>query len=320
MRGSKQQSIMLISIITPVYNEAENISHFHKNVTNVAKESKYKFEVIYVDDGSEDASVAKVEALKSNGVTTRLIELSRNFGKEVATTAGIEAAKGDAVIILDSDLQHPIDLIPEFIKKWEEGYEVVIGVRKRHAHEGAIKKYGSKFFYKIMNRISETKIVPHSTDFRLLDRVVVDAFSNFTERQRITRGLIDWLGFKRGFVYFKAGKRLYGKPSYNASKLMKLALNGITSHSLFPLRLAGYIGVAFTVFFGMGGLFAYLEMYVFEDALNLNISITAMLALLMMFSIGIILTCLGLIALYIANIHGEVINRPLYVIRKDKEL
>ncbi|HSH55624.1 MAG TPA: glycosyltransferase family 2 protein [Candidatus Limnocylindrales bacterium] len=310
----------LISVVTPVYNETKNIPIFFKQLNEIADSLEHKLELIFVDDGSSDDSVAIIEGLKPKKVVVRLIELSRNFGKEVATTAGIEAAKGDAVIIIDSDLQHPIECIPEFIAKWKEGYEVVIGVRATHEHYNALKKYGSKTFYKIMNRISETKIVPHSTDYRLIDRKVVEAFKGFTERQRLTRGLIDWLGFKRGYVYFKTGKRIHGKPSYSTHKLIKLALNSFTAHSLFPLRLAGYIGLAFILIFGVLGLFTYIEVFLMGDPMGLNISGTALLAMLLLFAIGIVLCSLGLIALYIANIHGEVINRPLYVVRTHKEL
>lgn len=310
----------LISIVTPVFNEAENIPLFYKAVCKVAKKSAYKYEVIFVDDGSTDRSVEIVESLIKKECSIRIVELSRNFGKEIATTAGIETAKGDAVIILDSDLQHPIDVIPDFIAEWERGTEVVIGVRTTHAHYNKIKKLGSELYYKLMNVVSDTKIIPHSTDFRLLDRKVVDAFSTFTERQRITRGLIDWLGFKRGYVYFEANEREHGQPSYTLMKLTKLAVNSFTSHSLFPLRFAGYLGAAFMFIFGVLGVLVYIEMYILHDPMGLAISGSAMLAIVLLFAVGIVLFCLGLIALYIANIHGEVINRPLYVVRKNKDI
>ncbi len=310
----------LISVVTPVYNESKNIPIFFKQLNDIADSLEHKLEVIFVDDGSRDDSVAVIEQLKHGKMTVRLIELSRNFGKEIATTAGIEAAKGDAVVIIDSDLQHPISCMPEFVTKWKEGCEVVIGVRATHEHDNALKKYGSKMFYKIMNRISETKIVPHSTDYRLIDRKVVEAFKNFTERQRLTRGLIDWLGFRRGYVHFKTGKRIHGKPSYSTSKLIKLALNSFTAHSLFPLRLAGYIGLVLVLVFGALGLFTYIEVFLLRDPMGLGITGTALLAMLLLFAIGIVLCSLGLIALYIANIHGEVINRPLYVVRDQKKI
>ncbi len=315
----------VISVVTPVYNEAENVLLFFHELAKMARTVSYRFELIFVDDGSSDNSVAVIESLadevKDNkNIGIQLIQLSRNFGKEIATTAGIEASRGDAVIILDADLQHPIDTIPTFIEEWEKGYEVVIGVRNTDGHGNPIKKLGSEVFYKIMNRISETKIVPHSTDFRLLDRKVVVAFRKFTERQRITRGLIDWLGFKRGYVRFETRERAHGQPSYSTKKLVKLALNSVTTHSLFPLRLAGYVGTIFMVFFGLAGLFTYIEVYLMADPWGLKITGTALLGMLVLFAIGIVLSSLGLIALYIANIHGEVANRPLYVVSKDEEI
>jgi len=311
--------------VTPVYNEAENVLLFFHELAKMARTVAYRFELIFVDDGSSDNSVAVIESLadevKDNkNIGIQLIQLSRNFGKEIATTAGIEASRGDAVIILDADLQHPIDTIPTFIEEWKKGYEVVIGVRNTDGHGNPVKKLGSEVFYKIMNRISETKIVPHSTDFRLLDRKVVVAFRKFTERQRITRGLIDWLGFKRGYVRFETRERAHGQPSYSTKKLVKLALNSVTTHSLFPLRLAGYVGTIFMVFFGLAGLFTYIEVYLMADPWELKITGTALLGMLVLFAIGIVLSSLGLIALYIANIHGEVANRPLYVVSKDEEI
>lgn len=314
-----------ISVVTPVYNEAENLPLFYQELTALARTIDYKIELIFVDDGSADDSVAVIENLghdkqKAGNVSVKLVKLSRNFGKEIATTAGIESALGDAVIILDADLQHPIDIIPKFIEQWQQGDEVVIGIRASDSKDSLIKKVGSEAFYRIMNRISETKIVPHSTDFRLLDRKVVDAFKQFTERERITRGLIDWLGFKRGYVKYMERPRAHGEASYSTSKLFKLALNSFTSHSLFPLKLAGYIGVAFMVVFGVAGLFTYIEVFLMKDPMGLQITGTALLGMLMLFSIGIVLSSLGLIAMYIANIHGEVNNRPLYVVSEDKEL
>lgn len=311
----------VVTVVTPVFNESENIPQFYKEIERVAKKLNQKLELIFVDDGSQDGSADIIERLgRKSKMQVKLVELSRNFGKEIATTAGIQEAAGDAVIIIDADLQHPIAAIPDFIAKWQEGYEVVVGVHANQNYHRGIKKLGSAIFYKIMNRISETKIVPHSTDYRLIDRKVADVFNSFTERQRMTRGLIDWLGFRRGYVYIEAGKRMQGKPAYNTRKLVGLALNSFTTHSLFPLRFAGYLGAFFMVIFGLAGVFTYVEMFLLDDPLKLDITGTAMLGLLMLFTIGIVLACLGLIALYIANIHGEVINRPLYVVRQKKEL
>lgn len=302
-----------------MYNEAENVAPFFKAISKVLDTLPYAFEILFIDDGSTDDSNANARKLSKKKYTVRVLTLARNFGKEIATTAGIHAAEGEAAIILDSDLQHPVERIPEFIAKWESGSDVIIGVRDTQGHKNRIKSMGSEAFYKIMRKISDTNILPHSTDFRLIDRQVIDAFNTFTERERITRGLIDWLGFRRDVVYFEPNEREFGVPSYSFAKLVKLATSSFTTHSLFPLRLAGYVGAIFMLFFGILGILTYVESYLMNDPWGLSISGTAMLAILLLFAIGIILASLGLIALYVANIHGEVTNRPLYVIRKDRE-
>ncbi|MBL8159337.1 glycosyltransferase family 2 protein [Candidatus Saccharibacteria bacterium] len=309
----------VISVVTPAYNEEKNISLFYERTAAVFAELPFLCEIVFVDDGSRDGTAGEIARLKNQPHTrVKFLQLSRNFGKEVAVTAGLHEASGDAVIILDVDLQHPPEIIPQFIAKWSSGADVVIGVRKQHNHEGVIKSWGSKLFYRIMNRISEVDIVPHSTDFRLLDRQVIDEFKKFTERSRITRGLIDWLGFNRDYIYFKADERQHGVASYNLQKLFRLAFHSITSHSLFPLKLAGYLGVVLTLAAGALGLFVIFENYVFNDAMGLQISNVMMLAIFTVFLIGIILMCLGLIAMYIAAIHAEVSNRPLYVLRRGR--
>ena len=311
----------LVSIVTPVHNEAQNILPFYSELLRVLQPLPNPFELIFVDDGSTDDSVKHIKSLaRVSDVKLRLIQLSRNFGKEVSLTAGIEAATGDAVLLIDSDMQHPIDKIPEFIRAWNDGNEVVIGVRTRSVSETRLKRYGSKTYYRIMNRIGETRQIPHSTDFRLLDRIVVDAFSRFTERQRITRGLIDWLGFKRAVIYFQANERRHGTPSYDTFKLIQLAIDSFTSHSLLPLRFAGYLGAVITILSGFLGVFTFIEVYLLPDPLALNPSGTALLAILLLFLVGIILSCLGIIATYIARINGEVANRPLYVVREDTDI
>jgi glycosyltransferase involved in cell wall biosynthesis len=306
----------LISIITPLYNEEKNIPLFYEAVNKVVKDLPYQFEVIFVDDGSRDTSVMVVKNLKETNVSIKILELSRNFGKEIATTAGIEAATGHAAVIIDSDLQHPIEMIPQFITKWEEGYDVVIGVRTVDAHANKIREWGSKLFYKLLNYISETEIVPHTTDYRIIDKQVIEEFNRFTERKRITRGLIDWLGFSRTFIEFEAKERIHGKPAYTLKKLIALAIHSFTSHSLFPLRLAGYLGIFILVTSGIGGFIIFVNRYILHDPYGWNITGTAMLAVILLFLIGIVLACLGLMALYIANIHGEVTNRPLYVLKR----
>lgn len=308
----------VISIIVPVYNEEANVAALYERLKSVLQSiaHRYSHEIIFVNDGSRDATGSRIEALTLKDTTVRFIEFSRNFGKEVAMSAGLRHANGAAAIMIDADLQHPPELIPEFINAWEAGAEVVVGVRKYGAAHGMMKRTGSYFFYKIMNRIGDVKITPNATDFRLLDRAVIAAFNQFTEKSRITRGLIDWLGFRQTFVYFTAQDRSGGAPSYTFIKLLRLAISSMVSMSLFPLRLAGYLGAAITVVAGMCGVFIIVEKYVLDDIFKLHISIAAGLAVLNLFLVGVMLSCLGLIALYIANIHNEVVGRPMYVIRK----
>lgn len=311
MNGKK-----LISIITPVYNEEKNIGLFFEKLLKVISNLPYNFEIIFVNDGSRDLSGDEIEKIVKSYNYVRNIEFSRNFGKELAITAGINNCNGDACLMIDSDLQHPIELIPEFLKKWENGSEVVVGIRKANKGEGLIKKIGSILFYKIINKIAEINVLPNSTDYRLLDRIVIDEFNRFTENSRMTRALIDWLGFRRDFIYFNANQRIHGKASYNFWKLFKLALNSFISLSLIPLKLAGYLGTFITFFSGLAGFYILLGKYFFHTPFASTFSDAENLAILILFLVGIILMSLGLIALYIANIQGEVINRPLYVIRK----
>jgi polyisoprenyl-phosphate glycosyltransferase len=309
-----------ISVVIPSYNEEKNIPLVYDKIKSVFLSiPSYEYEMVFVDDGSKDKSVAVLEEILKSDAGVKLIEFSRNFGKEAATSAGLEAATGDAVMLIDADLQHPAELIPSFIKKWEEGMDVVVGVREKNKGEGLVKKLGSIFFYKIMNAIGETKITPRATDFRLIDRNVVDEFNNLTEKSRMTRGLIDWLGFRRDYIYFTANERINGTPAYNKIKLIKLALSSFVAHSLFPLRVVGYLGVAITVCFGLLGTYLFIGKYFLATDFANSFTGPALLAILLAFFIGIILSSLGLIAMYIENIHKEVVNRPAFVVRKRKQ-
>jgi dolichol-phosphate mannosyltransferase len=305
----------IISTIIPVYNEEKNIPLINSELLNVFSTLPYDYEIIFVNDGSKDNSQQIINDFIKKNKKTKSIEFSRNFGKEMATTAGLNHCKGDCAILIDADLQHPVEIIPKFIMDWEKGFDVVIGIRKSSKSDTFIKTFGSKLFYKIMSKISDTEIAPNSTDFRLIDRKVIDAFNQCTEKTRITRGLIAWLGFKRSFVEFEANERAHGKASYSTIKLIKLALSSFVAMSLFPLKIAGYLGIFITLLSGVIGVFIFIEDFLLKDPLNMGFSWPAMLALLNMFLIGIILSCLGLIALYIGSISREVSNRPMYVVR-----
>ena len=310
----------LISIIIPIYNEEKNILLLYNEIKKVWEnlKGKYDYEIIFVDDGSKDKSIKIMENLAEKDGKIKVIVFSRNFGKEAATSAGIYESKGEAALMIDADLQHPPELIPEFIEKWEGGADIVVGVRRENRGETMIKKIGSFLFYRIMNFIGETKIMKHATDYRLIDKIVIREFNKFTEKNRMTRGLLDWLGFEKDYIYFKAFGRRNGKPKYSNLKLTKLAFSSFISYSFFPLKLAGYLGIVITFFSGALGLFIFAGKYILKNSWAVSVSGPAIIAIIILFLVGVVLICLGIIALYIANIQNEAMNRPLYVIRKTK--
>ena len=206
----------LLSLAVPVYNEADGLADFNKQLCAVAdKASVGSYEIIYCNDGSTDNTAGLIDGFRTANKHIRMISLSRNFGKEIATTAALHEATGEAIVTIDSDGQHPIELIPEFLEKWRQGAKVVIGVRQTNQGEGLIKRYGSKLFYKIFNSFTGMKLIPGSSDYRLIDKQVRQEFSKMTERSRITRGMIDWLGYKREYIRFTANPRLNGDPGYS---------------------------------------------------------------------------------------------------------
>ena len=309
----------LISLIVPCYNEAENLPLLHAALVELVVDAPYRFEFLLVDDGSTDGSRPLLRQLAELDPRVEAICFARNFGKEAATSAGLHLCHGEAAIMLDADLQHPVELIPELLRSWKQGNDVVVGVRAESpGYASWYKRLGSALFHRIMQRISHVRTMPNATDFRLLDRRVIDAFNSLGERNRITRGLIDWLGFPTAYVLFKPAPRLFGAPQYGFAKLFRLATHSFVSMSLLPLKLAGYLGITITGLSGLIGIYIFVEKYVLRDPLGLGFSGPAILAVIILFLVGIILICLGLIALYIANIHEEVQGRPLYVIHRER--
>lgn len=302
----------LISIVIPVYCEEQNIENLYNRLEDVTgRIPDYRWEYIFVNDGSTDNSFPVLQKLAALDEKVKALNFSRNFGKEIALSAGVTAASGDAVVTIDADLQHPPELIPEMIKKWEDGIDIVIAARENIKHS-LYRKLGSKLFYWIMNKISKIKMISHTTDFRLIDRKVVNAFKTMPERSRIYRGLIDWLGFKTEYVEFNASARENGQSVYSYKKLLELAINGITSFSAYPLKVAGIIGLLITFFSSLLLMIMFPVRFIYDPFFFSSLSFVVVINTLLT---GIILICLGLIALYIENIHKEVINRPLYVIQ-----
>jgi len=299
-----------------MYNEAESLPSFHKDLLlpAVKEAANSSYEIIYINDGSRDATLELLSSIAQKNKRVKVINLSRNFGKEIAVTAGISAASGEATIILDGDGQHPPELIKKFLNKWREGAQVVIGVRASNQNEGMLKKWGSKLFYRLFNMTSGNEIVPRSTDFRLIDKNVRIEFTRFSERNRITRGLIDWLGFKREYITFDAAERMAGQASYDTSKLIKLALNSFVSLSLRPLFIFGWIGVLITLLSLLVGLAIFIEQFLMGDPLGLDFTGSALLGVFISFLIGLVLTSQGIIAVYLSHVHGQTQDRPLFVV------
>ena len=305
----------LISLVIPAYREEKNIPLIYKEIgTTLLSMEEYDFEVIFINDGSPDSTWEEIAKLSKQDKRVKWINLSRNFGKEICLTAGIEHALWDAVITLDWDGQHPVEQIPNFITEWKAGFQIVYNKRPKTEGASFIKKLSSTVFYKIFNSVSEFELEDRTTDYRLLDRKVVDYFLQFPERNRLYRGIVDWLGFERKALVFDAKQRLDDwESSYSYKKLWNLALNSLTSFSIFPLKLVGYFWLFMTVSSSILFLFVIIDKLTIDKFSFSNI---AALLLINMSLVGIVLMALWLIALYIARIHEEVQWRPMYIAKE----
>jgi glycosyltransferase involved in cell wall biosynthesis len=303
-----------IDIVIPIYNEEKNIGNLFarlEKVTGAVPDIGWRY--IFVNDGSPDGSMNVLRELAKNHPQVMVVDFSRNFGKEVALSAGVQASAGDAVICMDADLQHPPELIPDLIREWRLGAEVVATVRTHIDKQPLLRRLGSHGYYWLMSKVSGLDMVSQTTDFRLIDKKVIEAFRTMTERQRMFRGIIDWMGFRKVYVEFQAAAREEGSPGYSYRKLWQLAINSLTSFSLFPLRMTGYLGFIITFLSGI-----LLVFMLINYALGTRVIFTpiAMVVVANTLLIGIVLMAIGLVALYIGTIHTEVINRPLYIVRE----
>ena len=306
-----------LSVIVPVYNEAVGIKSFiEKQVFPVLSKITYKVELIIVDDGSTDGSLEKIKKIKKpKSIVVRTIAFTRNFGKEMALSAGLKYAKSDAAIMLDADGQHPVSAIPKMIKKWEKGALIVTAVNNGNSTK---HKLASKIFYRFMRMMGNQAIHEGAMDFRLLDRTVIDAYNDFSEHNRIARGLIDWLGFPQEYLKVSTLKRVSGKPTYSRKKLARLALDSFVSMSSAPLVMFGRLGAFITVISLLFGLFILIEQYILGDPMQLGWSGAVAMSVFVSFLVGLVLVSQSITALYISRIHTETKNRPLYVIDKKK--
>ncbi len=305
-----------LSIVIPAYNEAAGIKEFHERLLlpNILKAVNDLYEIIYINDGSRDNTLEILTEIAKKNDHVKVISFSRNFGKEIAVSAGIEFAEGKATIVMDSDGQHPPELISNFIEKWKAGAQVVVGVRKSNHREGLIKKLGSKLFYQFFNSVNGIQMQPGSTDYRLIDRSVQQEFIKLREHNRISRGLIDWLGFKRDYIYFDAPARLAGTASYSSAKLVGLAVNSFISLSLKPLFMLAWGGFFITLLSFMAGVFIFIEQFLLGDPFELDFTGAALLGIFVSFLVGLVLTSQGVLAVYLSHIHTHTQGRPLFII------
>ena len=302
---------IVYSIIAPIYNEFENIPVLWQRVSQVMDSTGEAWELILVDDGSSDGSNERIRELAEKDARVRPVIFARNFGHQIAVTAGLDYARGDAVVIIDADLQDPPEVILELAKKWKEGYEVVYAVRSEREGESWFKLLTASMFYRLIYRITDVKIPLDTGDFRLIDRKVVDVMNSMRERHRFLRGMSSWIGFKQVGVDYKRAARVAGVTKYPFKKMLKFAQDGITGFSYFPLQIATYLGfIAAGLSVIAIPVVAALRLagsHFFEGQTTTLISV--------LFLGGVQLISLGILGEYIGRIYDEVKGRPLYVVR-----
>jgi glycosyltransferase involved in cell wall biosynthesis len=302
----------LLSIVVPVFNEEEAIDIFIKSIKEHLSYNSISYEIVFVNDGSQDATLNAALALQAREPFIKVVNLSRNFGKEAAMSAGLEYAKGDAVIVMDVDLQEPPELIPQMIAKWREGYDVVYGKRVCRQTDSLFKRLTAGLFYKGFNKIADFKIPADVGDFRLMDRAVVDALNALPERVRFMKGLFAWVGFKTYALEFERRERQAGSTKFNYWKLWNFAIDGITSFSTIPLRIWTYFGLAIAGLAFLYGSFIVIKTLVF----GVDVPGYASLTTFILFLGGVQLIGLGVLGEYLGRVYVEVKQRPLYLTSK----
>jgi dolichol-phosphate mannosyltransferase len=301
----------MISIVIPAYNEAGNISMISEKLKDQLKEEG-DFEIIFVDDGSIDQTLNEIKHVMKKNNFVKFISLSRNFGHQKALKAGLDHAKGDCVISMDADMQHPPEMVCRLIDTWREGYDVVYTIRKDTPNIGLIKRMTSKFFYKAINKLSDVNIPLGAADFRLLDRKVVDELKNFKENWLFIRGIVSWLGFRQVGIEYTVQPRLIGSSKYSMLKMIAFAIQGITSFSILPLRISTILGVLCSMSSFVYGIYAVYGKIV----LNVTIQGWTSLLISVLFLGGIQLIVLGFIGEYLGKMFIETKERPNYVIKE----
>ncbi len=300
-----------LSVVVPVYNEQESVPELYRRLKPVLTAAVGSHEIVFVDDGSRDRSWELIRELAAQDGSVRGVRFSRNFGHQMAFAAGLRHAVGDAVVIMDADLQDPPELIPQLLARWRAGFDVVYAVRTKREGETIFKRVSAAAFYRVLRAITQVDIPVDTGDFRLMSRKAVDAFNALEERHRFTRGLVTWLGFRQLGVPYQRAARHAGESKYPLRKMWRLATDGITSFSSLPLHLAGWFGGVVSALGFVGFVAALLA-----RVAGRGIPLTALLVLALVFLGGVQLVCLGFLGAYLGRVHEEAKRRPLYLVQE----
>ncbi|MDZ7626815.1 MAG: glycosyltransferase family 2 protein [Parvularculaceae bacterium] len=298
----------LLSVVCPAFNEVETLGGFAARVEGVMRALGQPFEIVFVNDGSRDATLARMMSIRAARGNVTIVDLSRNFGKEIATTAGLDHAKGDAVVVMDADLQDPPEVIAAMIDGWREGYEVVYARRRMRHGDGPIKRLTAALFYKLMRRAGSVDLPENVGDFRLMSRKAVDAVCALRERHRFMKGIFAWVGFPSKEVIYDREPRSAGKTKWNYWRLINLSIEGITSSTIAPLRVSTFLGFATAFFAFAAGIFFVAKTLFYGDP----VAGFPSLIIAMLFLGGVQLMVLGVIGEYLGRVFNETKNRPLY--------
>jgi len=301
-----------ISVVAPAYNEQEVLEEFHRRVSTVLAGLDCDYEIVLVNDGSRDATLALMHALRARDPHVSVVDLSRNFGKEIALSAGLDHTSGEVVVILDADLQDPPELIPAMLEHWREGYDVVYGVRTQRDGETWLKKLTAKYFYRVIKSVSRVNIPSDTGDFRLMSRRAVQAVGQLREEHRFMKGLFAWVGFPSVPLHYRRDARAAGTTTWNYWKLWNFALEGITSFTVAPLKVATYLGLSVAVLALLFAGFVVWKALVFGDPVRGYPSLMAVT----LFLGGVQLISVGLLGEYVGRIFNEVKQRPLYLVNR----
>jgi dolichol-phosphate mannosyltransferase len=302
---------MDICVVVPCYNEEESLPFFYNELKSTLQKLQISYEIIFINDGSSDATQTTLSQFSSSDSNVKVIELSRNFGHQAALLAGLNHSIGQVVITMDSDLQHPPTLIPELILKSKEGYDIVNTIREETEGVGFIKNITSRFFYKAINFLSDVSIKQGAADFRLMSRKAVDAFISFPEKVRFNRGLVSWMGFNTSYVSYNASKRIAGTTKFSFLKMLKFAINGITSFSSKPLQIPVILGFVSVV---LGLIYSAFILYQFVQGETIQGWTSTVIIIL--FLGGAQMFSLGIVGIYVAKIFEESKNRPVYIVKE----